>query len=87
MVEISECILIHPRLFCSSSSFSASSLCCFLSLCAANFRTNFRCLRFNENNPEDSLHGAYVNGADDNEGTLVSTKIVPESRDKVSFIL
>jgi hypothetical protein len=44
-------------------------------------------LRFNENNPEDSLHGAYVNGADDNEGTLVSTKIVPESRDKVSFIL
>jgi hypothetical protein len=44
-------------------------------------------LRFNENNPEDSLHGANVNGADDNEGTLVSTKIVPESRDKVSFIL
>ena len=36
---------------------------------------------------EDSLHGAKVNGADDNEGTLVSTKIVPQSRDTVSFIL
>ena len=37
--------------------------------------------------PEDLLHGANVNGADDNEGTLVSTKIVPQSRDTVSFIL
>jgi hypothetical protein len=37
--------------------------------------------------PEDSLHGANVNGADDNEGTLVNTKIVPENIDKVSFIL